>query len=210
MRVPDELGFYGILSDPVVGYERLADIMVERDIRVIQLRMKNAPADAVLRTAHAVRCVIPPQTAFIVNDDPRIARDAGADGVHLGRTDMPYPEARAIVGPEAVVGLSTHTVEQVRAACELAPDYIGVGPVFPTTTKDVADRVLGPDGLRRMLAAATVPAVAIGGITPGNLPQVLRAGARNACSVHAVNAADDPGAVIDRIRCTFAGKTAGA
>jgi thiamine-phosphate pyrophosphorylase len=200
MEFPREIGLYGILTNPLVGYERLAAVMVEKGLRVIQLRIKDAPAAEVERTARAVRAVVPAGVVFIVNDDPRIARDVGADGVHLGQDDTPIGEARAILGPEAILGLSTHDPDQTRAACALGPAYIGVGPVWPTPTKKHPDPVIGLDGMVAMLALATVPAVALGGIDHSNVREVLAAGARNVCAVRCVNRSADPGAEIDRLQ----------
>jgi thiamine-phosphate pyrophosphorylase len=194
-----DFGFYGILTHPRDGYERLAAVMVDRAIPYIQLRMKNAPRAEVARTARALRRIVVGPSRLIINDDPEIARDEGADGVHLGQDDMPIAEARRIVGPDAIIGLSTHNPGQTRAACALEPDYIGVGPVHATPTKDIPDPVLGLDGMARMIQLATVPAVAIGGIDLDNAAAVLAAGARNLCAVRAINQADDPGAALDRM-----------
>ena len=199
MRSRLETGLYGILADPVVGYERLAAIMVAKGLRAIQLRMKDAVRAEVVAVARRVRAVVPAGVAFVVNDDPAIAAEVGADGVHLGRGDMPYAEARRIVGDDAIIGLSTHNPEQTMAACALGPDYIGVGPVFATPTKRIPDPVIGLDGMRRMLALATVPAVAIGGIDHGNAASVVAAGARSLCAVRCINCSADPGAEIDRM-----------
>jgi thiamine-phosphate pyrophosphorylase len=204
MEFPREIGLYGILTDPLVGWERLAEVMVEKGLKIIQLRMKGAPVDAVERTARAVRAVVPPGVIFIVNDDPRIARDVGADGVHLGQGDAPIDEARAILGPEAIIGLSTHNPDQTRAACALRPAYIGVGPVYPTPIKKNPDPVIGLDGMAAMLALATVPAVVLGGIDHSNVRDVLAAGARNVCAVRCVNRSADPGAEIDRLLAAIA------
>jgi thiamine-phosphate pyrophosphorylase len=193
-------GFYGILTDPVVGYDRLAAVMVECGVRVIQLRMKEVASAQVLEQARALRRIIPDGVLFIVNDDPGIAREAGADGVHLGQDDMSLEVAREIVGPDAVIGLSTHNPEQTRAACALGPSYIGVGPVFATPTKKKSDPVIGLDGMRRMLAAATVPAIVLGGIDHDNVGRVLDAGARNVCAVRCVNRSTDPAADLGRMQ----------
>ena len=194
-----KIGFYGILTNPVVGYERLAEVMVERGVRIIQLRMKDAPADEVLATARRLREIIPPGVTFIVNDSPEIALESGADGVHLGQDDMPYGEARKIVGPDAVIGLSTHNPAQTTAACALEPHYIGVGPVFATPTKVNPDPVIGLGGMREMLSIATVPAVVLGGIDHDNLAEVLSAGAQNVCAVRCINHSEDPGVELDRM-----------
>ena len=195
----EKIGFYGILTNPVVGYERLAEVMVERGVRIIQLRMKDAPADEVLATARRLREIIPSGVTFIVNDSPMIALESGADGVHLGQNDMPCDEARKIVGPDAVIGLSTHNPAQTTAACALSPDYIGVGPVFATPTKKNPDPVIGLGGMAEMLSIATVPAVVLGGIDHDNLAEVLSAGARNVCAVRCINDSKDPGVELDRM-----------
>jgi len=202
-------GLYGILTDPLVGYERLASIMVECGVGVIQLRMKEAPAAEVLETADSLRRIIPDEVLFIVNDDPAIARAAGADGVHLGQDDMPFEEARAIVGQDAVIGLSTHNPEQTRAACALGPSYVGVGPVFATPTKKNPDPVIGIDGMRRMLELATVPAIVLGGIDHDNAGRVIDAGARNICAVRCINRATDPAAEIRRMQQAIEARRAG-
>ncbi len=199
-RIAHDFGFYGILTDPRVGYEVAAAVMVQRGLRFVQLRMKGRPRDEVLATARRLRAIVVAPTLLIINDDPEIAAEVGADGVHLGQDDMPYAEARRIVGPDAVIGLSTHNPEQTRAACALGPDYIGVGPVYATPTKEHADPPIGLEGMREMLARATVPAVVLGSIDFDNAAEVLAAGAANLCAVRPVNGAEDPGAAIGRFQ----------
>ena len=191
----EDFGVYGILTDPLVGYETLARIMVDNGVRYIQLRMKEREAAEVRRTAERLRRVITGDSLFIV-DDAFIARDAGADGVHLGQEDMTCEAARRVLGDEAIIGLSTHNPDQTRAACAKGPDYIGVGPVYATPTKKMPDPVIGLSGMKAMITGATCPAVAIGGIDLSNLAAVLEHGARNICAVRCVNRAQDPGAVI--------------
>jgi thiamine-phosphate pyrophosphorylase len=201
VRIPSpHFGFYAILTDPVRGYEYCTRLCVDYEIAFVQLRMKDAPAHAVEETARLMAAITAgTKTRFIVNDDPEIARRTGADGVHLGQGDMPYGRARAIVGNSALIGVSTHSVEQMKNACALKPDYVGVGPVYATPTKKNPDPVIGLDGMREMLAVATVPAVAIGGITLENLPQVLEAGARNFCMVRPLTLAAEPEKVLKEI-----------
>ncbi len=203
-QVPLEFGLYGILTDPRVGYERLAEILVSRGVRFIQLRIKGAPREEVVRVGRSLRPRIGGGSAFIVNDDPEAAAEVGADGVHLGQGDPPYARARALLGPRAIIGLSTHNPAQTRAACALGPDYIGVGPVFPTPTKAQPDPVIGLDGMRAMLSLADRPAVVLGGIDETNLSGVLAAGARNVCAVRALNRAADPAAALDRLLAILA------
>ncbi len=195
----NNFGLYGILTDPVIGYEKLAAVMVDRGVPYIQLRMKRATADEVRKTALRLRKIVTGSSKLIINDHPKIARDVGADGVHLGQDDISYALARQILGDEAVIGLSTHNTAQVSAACALLPTYIGVGPVFPTPTKAVPDPVIGLDGMADMIQVADVPAVAIGGIDLTNVHEVLRRGARNICAVRCINNAEDSENVIDAL-----------
>ncbi|MBN2716278.1 MAG: thiamine phosphate synthase [Deltaproteobacteria bacterium] len=194
-----QIGFYGILTDPYVGYEQLTRVMVEKHVRIIQLRMKDVADSAVLNMARKLRPIIPAETKFIINDNPQIALECGADGVHLGQTDMTYAEARKLLGPEAIIGLSTHNPQQTRDACALLPDYIGIGPVYATPTKKIADPVLGISGMQQMLALATVPAVCLGGIDHDNVDAVLEGGATNICAVRCINASHQPEVELDRM-----------
>lgn len=199
-RFPADAGVYGILTDPLVGYERLAEIMVESGIRVIQLRMKERTLAEVVGVGTKLRELIPPEVLFIINDDPAIAKETGADGVHLGQDDTPYAVARAMLGPSAVIGLSTHSPAQTAAACALRPDYIGIGPVWPTPTKKSPDPALGLETMAEMVRAATVPTVCLGSIDMSNAHQVVRAGAKMICAVRCINQAEDPASVIARLR----------
>ena len=193
MTFPAKFGLYGILTDPPMGYKQLASTMVRQGVRVLQLRMKTAAKTAVMRTGRALKKITAGTgTVFIVNDSPEIALEIGADGVHLGQGDTPYGQAREILGPDAIIGLSTHSVSQARAACALGPDYIAMGPVFSTSTKQNPDPVIGLSGLKEILEIATVPTVAIGGIEHSNVAQVLRAGISNVACIGCISEAKDP------------------
>lgn len=190
-------GLYLVVTDPATSYERCAEAAVRAGLRFVQLRMKHAPRERVVATAKNLRAITAgTPTNFIVNDDPEIAVEVGADGVHLGQDDMPLPLARERFPELKIFGLSTHSPAQVAAARAVAPDYIGVGPVYATPTKDIPDATLGLETMREMIAAAPCPAVAIGGIDAARLPDVLRAGARNFSVVRAVCASADPYAAI--------------
>lgn len=204
MKVPQTFGFYAILTDPAIGYERLTDLLVENEVAFVQLRMKDTPAGEIERTGRALRRITAgSSTRLIINDHPAIAAGIGADGVHIGQDDIPYEQARAIVGSEAIVGISTHSPRQTQAACALSPDYIGIGPVFPTTTKSIPDPPLGIEGMQTMLAEAKVPAVVLGSINAQNLAEVLRAGARNFSLVRPLNRSNNPRAVLAEILKTY-------
>ncbi len=200
MDIPQFFGFYAILTDPVRGYEYCTKVLVDHEIAFVQLRMKAAPPESVLETARMMRAITRGTTTrLIINDDPHVAHTVEADGVHLGQDDMPYGEARRIVGEGAVVGLSTHSAQQMKNACAFKPDYVGVGPVFPTPTKKNPDPVIGIEGMKEMIGQAAVPAVAIGGITMENLPMVLEAGARNFCMVRPLTQSAEPEKVVQNI-----------
>lgn len=199
-KVSDNFGFYAILTDPQRGYDYVTNVLVEHETPFIQLRMKNTSEYEVLKTAEKMRYITEnTKTILIINDYVHIAKDCGADGVHIGQSDMPIEEVRDVLGQDAIIGLSTHNPEQTKKACEKKPDYIGIGPVYATPTKNIPDPVLGLDGMKEMLEIATVPAVCIGGISMERLGDVLKAGARNFCMVRPVCVSDNPGKVVKAI-----------
>ncbi len=199
-RPPDPIGFYSVLTDPLKGYEYLTSLLVDNGVSVVQLRMKGAPKPLVIDTALQMRKITEgTDTLLIINDDPHIAVEVGADGVHVGQSDMPYNDVRAIVGDDMLIGVSTHNLDQTINACKLPADYIGVGPVFATPTKKIPDPVIGIDGMKNMLSASIVPAVAIGGIDLENLPSVLAAGAKNFCMVRQLTQSENPKSVLEKI-----------
>lgn len=200
VKIPPNFGLYGILTSPLRGYEYLTEVCIAQEIAFVQLRIKDALPSLIAPIALRMRRLTEgTKTKLILNDDPDLAARVRADGVHIGQNDVPYCDARKIVGDDAIVGISTHSVMQVEQACALSPDYIGVGPVFPTPTKKVPDPVIGTETMRAMLSIATIPAVAIGGITLENLPDVLRAGARNFCMVRPLNQSHEPEKVLKEI-----------
>lgn len=194
MSVRDAIcGFYAVLDRDDEG---LARALVS-EARVLQVRIKSSTgscdAAELLRIARMARRVCDNAgAALIVNDRIDIALAVEADGVHLGQSDVPIGDARRIAG-DLWIGISTHDLAQVRAACEAGADYLGFGPVFPTTTKHRPDPVQGVAGLRAAVAAAGGrPVVAIGGITPANVVEIYRTGAHAICAISAVNEARDP------------------
>lgn len=199
-KLADNFGFYAILTNPLRGYEYTANVCVELEIPFVQLRMKETSEYTVLRTAEKLRYITENTgTRLIINDYPLVAKDSGADGVHIGQDDMPIEELRRIVSADTIIGLSTHNPDQTEEACKKQPDYIGIGPVYATPTKKVPDPVIGLNGMKEMLDIATVPAVCIGGISLERLPDVLKAGARNFCIVRPVCESGDPASVIKKI-----------
>ncbi|MBR4652681.1 MAG: thiamine phosphate synthase [Kiritimatiellae bacterium] len=196
----DDFGLYLVVTDPVAGYARCAEAAVRAGVKIVQLRMKHAARADILREAREMRRITAGTgTLFIVNDDPSIAAEAEADGVHVGQDDMPPAEVRARFPSLRIVGLSTHNPAQTLASRTQPIDYIGVGPVYATPTKDIPDPTLGLGTMRAMIEAAAHPAVAIGGIDETRLADVRAAGARNWAVVRAVCRAEDPYAAICRL-----------
>lgn len=170
---------------------------------VIQLREKSLPDRELLERARDVRrWTRKAGVLFIVNDRPDIARLADADGVHLGQDDLPVRDARRIVGPEVLIGVSTHTIEQVRQAVRDGANYIGVGPTFPSTTKDF-DQLAGLDFARAATAETSLPAFVLGGVTVKNIGEVVAAGGRRVAVSAAIARADDPRAAASALRRTL-------
>lgn len=135
---------------------------------------------------------------FIVNDRCDLALAVDADGVHLGQTDLPYADARKVMGPDKIIGLSTHNIEQVKEAERLKPDYIGFGPIFKPGSKQDHDPVVGIEGLARIRSLTSLPVFAIGGIQLDQVGAVMRAGADGIAVISAVlNAPDVRKAVKD-------------
>jgi thiamine-phosphate pyrophosphorylase len=162
---------------------------------IIQLREKSLNDRQLLDRARQVRRWTREAGAlFIMNDRPDIARLADADGVHVGQDELPVLEARRILGPEALVGVSTHDLPQIRQAVLDGASYIGIGPTFPSETR-AFDHYPGLDFVRQAVAATNVPAYAIGGINQSNIAAVVEAGARRVAVSDAVCQAEDPRAV---------------
>jgi thiamine-phosphate pyrophosphorylase len=153
--------------------------LIEAGAKLIQLREKRlSPKEFYSETLAAIEIAHEKGVKIIINDRVDISLLAGADGVHLGQDDLPPVEARKILGPDAVIGFSTHNIDQVREARELPIDYIAFGPIFPTSTKENRDPVVGLDALKQVRQlVAHLPLVAIGGINAENLRSVLTAGA---------------------------------
>ena len=130
--------------------------------------------------------------AFIVNDRVDVAIASEADGVHLGQDDFPIPLARELLGERCIIGGSAATIEEARICLSEGADYVGFGPVFPTTSKDDAGPVSGIDILKEVVETISLPIIAIGGVSAGNTPEVMRAGAHGIAAISAVCCQDDP------------------
>lgn len=170
-----------------LSHDRIVEELLRGGARWIQLREKVLPAGLFLRDAQAAASRARAAGGLlIVNDRVDLALAARAAGVHVGRDDLPAQEARRLMGPDALIGVSTHSVEEGIAASALPVDYIAIGPVFPTSTKPGTQPVVGLDAVHRLAGAVGLPVVAIGGIGPGNARRVLDAGASAVAMVSAL------------------------
>lgn len=169
---------------------------------VVQLRDKTADDESLLETAAwaAPRCA-EAGALFLLNDRPDLAA-AGADGVHVGQDDAAPATARAVVGDDLLVGLSTHSIDEVDRAADEPVDYLGLGPVAPTPTKQGRPGI-GLDPVRHAAAAATTPFFVTGGMSPDTAGSVLDAGAHGIVVVRALTEAADPGAVARALRAVL-------
>ena len=173
-------------------------LALEGGCRWIQLRMKDATDDEVRPIAiKAQQLCRQYHATFIIDDRVALVRELGADGVHLGKNDMPIREARQILGPDYIIGGTANTFEDAKAHYEASADYIGCGPFRFTTTKQKLAPVLGLDGYRHIIqqmraANITIPVVAIGGITKDDIPAILQTGITGIALSGTVLRADDP------------------
>lgn len=182
----------GSLLDPTV--KARARVWLEAGVRAIQLREKRVKPADLLPLGRYLRAMTSEYGALlIVNDDPYLARVLNADGCHLGQEDMDIAKARQVMGPDKIVGLSTHNREQIEAAAGMDIDYVGVGPVFRSSTKDIGRPLTGPELPGWAATRLDVPVVAIGGIDQDNVGQVVQHGCTNIAVVSALNNTPDPG-----------------
>ena len=189
------------VSSASPGGRPLADVLAPAlagGVDVFQLREKDAPDEQVLAAAQVARALCHDAgVPFILNDRPDLVEAAGADGVHVGQDDTPVDEARAAVGADRVVGLSTHSEAQADGARGV--DYFAVGPVHATPTKE-GRPAIGLDPVRHAARTATTPWFAIGGIDRRTLPEVIDAGAKRIVVVRAIADVADPEAAARELR----------
>ena len=188
---------------PVTDLESLLRAALTGNADIVQLREKELGRGEIERAANTFRRIADTFSAlFIVNDDPELARACDADGVHVGQDDVSAEEARELLGPDAIVGLSTHSEEQIAASADRPVDYISVGPIWETPTKEGRPGV-GLELISHAAEHAPHPFFAIGGIDAGNAEEVVKAGAERLCVVRAVRDSADPEAAATALRQAF-------
>ena len=203
-RVFPKTDIYAI-TDSNLSLGRPIDVVVgallEAGVKVIQYREKKKKAGEMLRECEILRKMTRDAGAFfIVNDHVDIAMLVGADGVHVGQDDLPVSRVRELVGENCVIGLSTHAPEQVHAAVRDGADYIGVGPLYATQTKEDVSAPLGLEYLEQVAAMQALPFAAIGGIKRHNIAEVVRKGGTCCCLVSELVGAPDIVARVAEVR----------
>jgi thiamine-phosphate diphosphorylase len=177
----------------IENHERIARAAIEGGAKIVQLRAKSTPVAKRPGIARALRSLTRRAgVLFIINDDPQLAVEADADGVHLGPDDFSPREARRILGHDKIIGVSCGDVLEARAAFENSADYIGAGAIFSTRSKADAGAPIGLENLRAIVSATPLPVAAIGGINLENISDVAQNGAAMACVISAItNCADE-------------------
>ena len=166
----------GLLLRAGLSIEGFARELHRAGIRLLQYRDKEATDEVVLQRAALLRTIFP-DSCLILNDRVSLVAAAHYDGIHVGQEDLSPAQTRATLGPEVLIGVSTHSEDQLRRATDSPADYVAIGPVFATASKQDPDPVVGLDGVRAARALTATPLVAIGGITRSNCAAVIQAGA---------------------------------
>lgn len=189
---------YAIIDATQIGMKRpvlIAEALLSAGVRLIQYRDKSGTSRRLFEASREISAQTKRANAlFIVNDRADIARASGARGVHLGQEDLPVGLARRVLSRGQWVGISTHTLSQIKSAEASSADYVAFGPIFATHSKERPDPVVGLEGLRQARALVRKPLVAIGGVTLANASAVMEAGADSLAVIHDLLAADDIGA----------------
>ena len=194
MKPVDEWSIY-VITDRALSKGRSHEEVVRRAILggvdVVQLRDKEAPTAQLYREALLLRDMAKKMNIpLIINDRVDVALAVDADGVHLGQDDLPLSIARRMLGPEKIIGISTHSFQQARAASLTNPDYISIGPIYPTKTKETGPAV-GVEIIRLIKDTTPIPVVAIGGITLENVGEVSQSGADCVALISSIVSAED-------------------
>ncbi len=203
MRPDFDPSLYLVTDRSLCRGRSLPDVVAEAvagGVRLVQLREKQCGFDECVALARQVKTLLAAlQVPLLINDRVDVALAVGASGVHLGQGDMPCARARELLGPDAIIGLTAHSEAEVAAAEDQDVDYLGVGPIFPTTTKTVDAEPWGLDGLARLRRTTGRRLVAIGGVNAANAAAVIQAGADGLAVVSAICAADSPRAAAEQL-----------
>src|SRR3990167_4663539 len=197
---------YPIIDDSIVPFDKIGEItkaLIAGGAKIVQLRVKRLSSKVFLKSARIIRKITRDSSAiFIVNDRVDIALLAEADGVHLGRDDLPVKEARKLLGNNKIIGYSTHNIREALEAVRLPVDYISFGPIFLTKTKHDAQTPKGLKLLSEVRKAVEIPIVAIGGITETNMVHVLKEGVEGVAMISEILTVKDISQKINRVIAT--------
>lgn len=178
---------------------------VSGGVTVVQLREKNCDTRDFISLAREINRILQPHgIPLIINDRADVALAAGCAGLHIGQSDMTYQDARRLMGPDAIIGLSVENLHQAREAEALDVDYLGVSPIFTTPTKQELTHAWGMEGLRQLRAQSGHVLIAIGGIQAGNTADIIRAGADGVAVVSGIIASSDPAQAAQEYRRAIA------
>jgi thiamine-phosphate pyrophosphorylase len=204
-----DLRLNAIIDPAVGGGHDIADLarrVAAGGATLVQLRDKGGPTHAMVEDARAIKAALMPfKVPFVVNDRVDVALAAGAEGVHLGQEDMAAADARRLLGPAAIVGLSVSSIAEAEAAPIESIDYVGIGSVFATASKPLAQLPIGPEGLARIAAmlrrrAPAMPICGIGGINADNAAAVIGHGADGVAVISALSLTPDPAGAARALR----------
>lgn len=183
-------GLYAMVDNtycPELSHLELANKYLLGGAPILQLRMKGSPTSKIKEIAKEIQGLKKEFSfLFLINDHPEMAKEIGADGVHLGQDDLSVKKARQILGPDKIIGQSTHNLEEARRALEAGVEYIACGAIFPTKTKPPGHPVIGLEGLKEILELSDCPVVAIGGIHRENINEVLSTGVSSIALISAL------------------------
>ncbi len=178
----------GYVSNAQLPY--ITEKVIAGGCKLIQFRDKKSSQEDIIKLGKQIKKIIPHDVIFILNDFVHLVKEVEADGVHLGQEDMPILQAREILGPQAVIGLSTHSYDQAMASRKEPVDYIGFGPVFKTKTKPQANPI-GIQNISQITKDLSHMIFPIGGISESNIQEIISAGAKGVCMVSAILESQD-------------------
>ena len=198
-------GYYFITDAGISKKGNLSDVKdaVEAGVSVVQYRSKLGDAESMVKEALSIKKICEGKALFIINDIVGVALSVDADGVHVGQGDMPHETARKLLGKNKIIGVTVHNLGEAIMAEKKGADYLGVSPIFSTTTKDDAGEPCGVGLIREIKRNCRIPIVAIGGIDLFNAREVITAGANAICAISAVVAKDDVRGEIGKFQALF-------
>ena len=190
-------GLYLIMTNPVIGYQKLTEIAVNCKISIIQLRIKDHKVNKINLATDLRNITNGTNTKFIVNDDINLAMESDADGIHLGQNDLSITKAKDLwKNKNKIFGISTHNQHQAMQAEKNGADYIGIGPIFSTLSKKNLDPLLGIEKASYINNSCDCPSFIIGGISLNNIKHVKNIGSRGFCVLNSINISKNPEKII--------------